>query len=158
MAILFLLMGVPAMLAGGIRCDGVSDDTAAIQTALNTQRVVKLPSGICLARPLTVPGDRVIEFQPGTTLKSLAGFADGQEFGWSAGEDAVAAHSGFVVAMTAAEPTPLSGRLEFIDCRAEDRRREPSMRLGFYIHSSAPGKRIDALLRHSISVNQSGAQ
>jgi hypothetical protein len=66
------------------------------------------------------------------------------DFGWSGAENAIAANSGFVVALTSAETGAGSRRVEFRRCRAEDRRPKPTMQHPFYLHS-ANGTAIDAV-------------
>src|SRR5207244_8705702 len=66
---------VTALFGGQPRCRGV-DDTAAVQKALDRDRIVKLPSGACVVRPLQVPSNRIIEFQRTTILKAKPGYGE----------------------------------------------------------------------------------
>jgi hypothetical protein len=64
----------------GAKCDGVTDDSAAFQSAVKASDV-KVPSGTCVINhPVTVSiSNRHIECSAGTTLKQTDGFA-GQMF------------------------------------------------------------------------------
>ncbi|MBI3469874.1 MAG: hypothetical protein HY013_00790 [Candidatus Solibacter usitatus] len=58
----------------GAKCDGAADDTAAIQSALNTQNVVRFPPAICVTGPLMVRSNTVLELQPATVLAAKPGY------------------------------------------------------------------------------------
>jgi len=80
---------------------------------------------------------KVTVYNPNATGRGRA------DFGWSFKENAIAANSGFVVAVTPADEGSQTQRVEFLNCRAWDQRNKPRMLREFYIHSSAPAKRID---------------
>jgi parallel beta-helix repeat protein len=44
----------------GARCDGVTDDTAAIQRALDAGRTVQLPSGVCIVTTVKLPANAAL--------------------------------------------------------------------------------------------------
>jgi len=67
------------------------------------------------------------------------------DFGWSAGENAIAANEGFVVALLAADAGAGAQRVEFRRCRVEDRSRSLGERHGFFVHSSNPESKTDVV-------------
>jgi len=73
------------------------------------------------------------------------------DFGWSAAENEMSVNSGFVVSTIAADANAGSQRIEFRECRAEDRRPRPTMGQAFYVHSAAPGARADVVREDSPS-------
>ena len=73
------------------------------------------------------------------------------DFGWSGAENEMAANSGFVVSTLAADAHAGSQRIEFRQCRAEDRRAQPMMRQAFYVHSETPGAEADVVREDSPS-------
>ncbi len=64
-------------VAEAVRC-GAPDDTAAIQTILNTRRFARFAPGVCVVGPLFVRSDTVIELAPATVLQTRPGYAEGQ--------------------------------------------------------------------------------
>jgi hypothetical protein len=52
----------------------VTDDTAAIQNALNAQNLVRFPPATCVTGPLQVKSNTVLELQPTTVLLARPGF------------------------------------------------------------------------------------
>jgi hypothetical protein len=60
----------------GARCDGATDDTTAIQTALTQGGHIVFPPGVCIVNPLTVASNSYLEFHPLTVLKSKTGYHD----------------------------------------------------------------------------------
>jgi polygalacturonase len=64
------------ILAFGAKCDGMTDDTSALQSALNacsknrTRVVVPNASSACLCQPLKLPSHTFLFLQPGAILKA----------------------------------------------------------------------------------------
>lgn len=61
----------------GAKGDGVTDDTADIQEAINSvsgNAVVLFPKGTYITRPLTIPANTHIVFQTGVLVKAAAGY------------------------------------------------------------------------------------
>lgn len=57
-----------SVLEFGAKCDGVTDDSAAFQAALNTHGVVSMPPGgfVCVARNLMMAGDTTLDLSSST--------------------------------------------------------------------------------------------
>lgn len=62
----------------GARCDGMTDDTAAIQRAVNAGGTVQLPSGVCLVSTIVLPSNVTLVGQGNLSeLKRIPGVAAG---------------------------------------------------------------------------------
>lgn len=71
------------IIAHGAKGDGVADDTAAIQSALNDGSVVVFPPGIYLvSAQISIPSNRYLKFLPGASMvrKSGTGLGIGTNF------------------------------------------------------------------------------
>lgn len=64
------------ILEKGALCDGATDDTTAIQTALTAGGHIVFPGGTCIVNPLIVASNSYLEFHPLTVLKAKTGYND----------------------------------------------------------------------------------